>query len=95
MKDKLDITLKIAGVELSLSIDRDEEHLLRSVTKQVNHAYDKYSELFADRSPDEVLAMVTLLFAKGFIQLKSQMAELDSTLGQFDSELSKLLRENF
>ncbi|MDE5684923.1 MAG: cell division protein ZapA [Paramuribaculum sp.] len=94
MKDKLDITLKIAGVELSLCIDRDEEHLLRSVTKQVNHAYDKYSELFADRSSDEILAMVTLLFAKGFIQLKTQMAELDSTLEQFDSELSRLLREN-
>jgi len=93
MKDKLDITLKIAGVELSLNIDRSEEELLRQVTKQVNHAYKKYSEIFADQSSDEVLAMVTLLFAKGFIQLKTQLNNLDGTLERFDNKLSNLLRQ--
>ena len=94
MKDKLDITLKIAGAELSLNIERSEEELLRNVTRQVNHAYNKYSEIFADNSNEEVLAMVTLLFAKGFIQLKSQLNELDSTLDSFDNDLSRLLRES-
>ena len=93
MKDKLDITLKIAGVELSLNIDSSEEELLRQVTKQVNHAYKKYSEIFAGRPSDEVLAMVTLLFAKGFIQLKTQLNELDGTLENFDNRLSELLRQ--
>lgn len=93
MKDKLDITLKIAGVELSLNIDRNEEELLREVAKQVNHAYKKYSEWFSDSSPEEILAKVTLLFAKGFIQIKQQLTELDSTLEAFDSELSGLLRK--
>lgn len=94
MKDKLDITLKIAGAELSLNIDRSEEELLRSVTKQVNHAYTKYSEIFADSSPEEIMAMVTLLFAKGFVQLKQQLAELDETIDSFDKELSRLLRND-
>lgn len=93
MKDKLNITLKIAGAELSLNIDRSEEELLRSVTKQVNHAYEKYSELFADNTPEEVSAMVMLLFAKGFVQLKKQVTELDNTLEGLDKELSGLLRE--
>ncbi len=94
MKDKLDITLKIAGVGLSLSIDRNEEQLLRAVTKQVNHAYMKYSDMFADKSSEEVLAMVTLLFAKGFLQMKQQVAELDSSLVGLDEELSRLLRND-
>jgi len=94
MKDKLDITLKIAGVELSLNIDRNEEELLRDVARQVNHAYSKYSEWFADSNREEILAKVTLLFAKGFIQLKQQISELDNTLEDIDSELSKLLRES-
>lgn len=93
MKDKLDITLKIAGAELSINVDRSEEQLLRDVTKQVNHAYKKYSELFPDSPSKEVLAMVTLLFAKGFIQLKSQINELDSVLEDFDNNLSELLRQ--
>lgn len=94
MKDKLDITLKIAGVELSLNIDRNEEELLRDVAKQVNHAYNKYSQWFADSTREEILAKVTLLFAKGFLQLKQQVSELDSTLENIDSELSRLLRES-
>lgn len=94
MKDKLDITLKIAGVELSLNIDRNDEELLRNVTKQVNHAYKKYSEIFAGSSREEIMAMVTLLFAKGFVQLKQQFAELDSTLEAFDNDLSDMLRDS-
>lgn len=93
MKDKLDITLKIAGVALSLNIDRSEEELLRQVAKQVNHAYQKYSEMFAGRASDEILAMVTLLFAKGFVQLKTQINELDGSLEDFDNRLSELLRQ--
>lgn len=94
MKDKLDITLKIAGVELSLNINRSEEEFLREVAKQVNHAYKKYSELFADSPSEEILAKVTLLFAKGFIQLRSQVAELDDVLQSFDDSLTELLRES-
>lgn len=93
MKDKLDITLKIAGVELSLNIDRSEEQLLREVAKQVNHAYTKYSELFADSPSEEVLAKVTLLFAKGFISLRSQVSRLDETLENLDNDLSELLKQ--
>ncbi|MBP3288661.1 MAG: cell division protein ZapA [Muribaculaceae bacterium] len=94
MKDKLDITLKIADVELSLNIDRNEEELLREVAKQVNHAYEKYRQWFSDSPSEEILAKVTLLFAKGFLQLKQQLTELDSLLEDFDSEFSALLRES-
>lgn len=93
MKEKLDITLKIGGVELSLNIDRSEEELLREVAKQVNHAYKTYSELFADSSSEEVLAKVALLFAKGFISLKSQVNEMDSVFEALDNDLSQLLRK--
>ncbi|MCM1349318.1 MAG: cell division protein ZapA [Firmicutes bacterium] len=92
MKDKLDITLKISGTELSLNIDPSEEELLRNVTKQVNHAYKKYNEIFPERSQADILAMVSLLFAKGYVQLKSQLTEMDSTLERLDTDLSALLK---
>lgn len=93
MKEKLDITLKIAGVTLSLNIDRSEEQLLREVTQQVNHAYKTYSELFADSPKEEVLAKVTLLFAKGFVSLKSQVNEMENSFEALDRDLSELLRK--
>ena len=93
MKEKLDITLKIGGVELSLNIDRSEEELLREVAKQVNRAYKTYGELFADSSSEEVLAKVALLFAKGFISLKSQVNEMDSVFETLDNDPSQLLRK--
>lgn len=93
MKEKLDITLKIGGVKLNLNIDRAEEALLREVVRQINHAYDKYSELFSDSPSEEVLAKVTLLFARGFISLKSQVDEMDRLVDSLDQDFAQLLRK--
>lgn len=91
MKDKLDINLRIADVALSLTINRDEEQLLREVAKEVNHVYKAYRERFGSSSPQEVLAKVTLLFAKGYLTLTSQAKQLDELLVRFDSDLDELL----
>lgn len=91
MKDKLDINLRIADVALSLTINRDEEELLREVAKEVNHVYKAYRERFAGSSPQEVLAKVTLLFARGYLTLTSQAKQLDELLERFDNDLDDLL----
>lgn len=92
MKDKLDIKLKIAGIVLSLSIIPAEEELLREVARQVNHAYVRYKEIFDDKGSEEILAMVTLLFAKGFLQMKEQAHTMDKVLAELDASLTELLR---
>lgn len=95
MKDKLDITLRVANVKLSLTIKPEEEELLREVAKEVNHAYESYQQRFSGTTAEETLAKVTLLFAKGYINLMSQTKQLESTLNGFEAHLDKLLQTNF
>lgn len=91
MNDKLNINLRIAGVNLSLAINRDEEQLLRQVAREVNHAYDAYKNRFAGSAPMEVLAKVTLLFAQGYISLSEQAKAIDSELEKFETDLQKMI----
>lgn len=91
MNDKLNITLRIAGVNLSLAINRSEEQQMRHIAREVNHAYDAYRSRFAGSTPMEVLAKVTLLFAQGYLSQKTESKELDAQLEAFEQELSKLI----
>lgn len=91
MKDKLDITLRIADAKLALTINPAEEPLLRAVAKEVNHAYEAYQKRFSENTPQEVLAMVTVLFAKGYLNLAEQTRQTEEFLGRFEADLDKLL----
>lgn len=91
MKDKLDITLHIADSKLALTIVPEEEPLLRAVAKEVNHAYEAYRRRFTDNTPQEILAKVTLLFAKGYLNLAEQARQTDELLGRFEADLDKIL----
>lgn len=91
MNDKLNINLRIADVALSLVINRDEEERLREVAKEVNHVYDAYTRRFPNSSPREVLAKVTLLFAKGYITMAEESKEIDAMLGRFEADIDRLL----
>ena len=92
MRDKLDINLRIGDVALSLNIHPEEEELLRAVAKEVNHAYDVYKKRFKDSPEKEVLAMVILLFARGYTTLRMQTKELDEMLDEFNTNLDALLK---
>lgn len=94
MNDKLDITLRIADTSMSLKINRSEEELLRKVAKEVNTVYDAYRSRFASSSPQEVLAKVTLLFARGYVSAMEQNQRIDDELSLFESELDRLLLNN-
>ncbi len=91
MKDILDINLRLGDVALTLNIHRDEEATLREASKQVNHAYKVYNDRFVDKSPREVMAMVALLFAKGYVVAAEQTRDTAKILADFEAELDMLL----
>ncbi len=93
MTDKLKINLRIADISMSLLINRDEEERLREVAKEVNHVYDAYTRRFPNSSSREVLAKVTLLFAKGYISMVAEQKELDELLGSFEADIDSLLED--
>jgi len=91
MNDKLDINLRIGTMTMGITVNRDEEQFLRDVAKKVNHVYKAYAQRFPQSSEAEVLAKVTLLFAKGYLTMTSQVEELDNFLDTFDNQLDRLL----
>ncbi len=93
MKDKLDITLRIGTVKLSLNINRDEEAVLREVAKEVNHAFDSFHERFPSSDDAENMAKVTLLFARGYLNLVNESKQTRQLLDDFESRLDTLLAE--
>ncbi|MBO4995575.1 MAG: cell division protein ZapA [Muribaculaceae bacterium] len=91
MKDELDINLRIGDVALRMTIDRSEEELLREAAGQINIALEKWRKKFANRSNRELMAMVTLLFAKAFLIQRKHEDKVDTTLADFEDELDNLL----
>ncbi|MDE5838565.1 MAG: cell division protein ZapA [Paramuribaculum sp.] len=94
MKDKIDINLRIADVALSLTINPDEERLLREAAKGINEAWSSWRSRFKTKSPAEVLAMVTLLFTKSYLDLKEQTQRTDEVLDSLERTIDMLLLEN-
>ncbi len=93
MNDKLDINLRVADTALSLSINRDEEELLRKAAKEINYVWNAWRDeaRFSRKTPHEVLAMVTLLFAKGYLSRQTEVAHLDEILASFEDTLDQML----
>lgn len=91
MTDKLGINLKIADMRLSFTIDREEEALLRKSASEVNRVFNIYRDRLSSSSSSEVMGMVALLFAKGYISLNSSVSELESHLEGFEKALDRIL----
>lgn len=91
MKNKIDITLRIADVALSLTVKPEEEQLLREAAKGINDAWSSWRSRFADKTPAEVLAMVTLLFAKSYLSLRAQAERAEEVLDRLEATIDSLL----
>ena len=59
----LSIKVVIAGRTFPLTIDREEEELVRKATKAINEKVDEYVNNYAIKDKQDVLAMVALHFA--------------------------------
>lgn len=91
MKDKIEITLKVAGHALSMTVDPDQQDELRRAADEVNHAWDTFRHRFEGRSKDEILAMVTMLFAQAFVSLREENLRLEKVLTDFETRLDNIL----
>lgn len=93
MKDKLNITIRIADQPpISLrDITHDEEAAMREAEYNINRLWSSWCKRFKDKTPSEVLAMVTFQFAQLYYRQTGRMAELEETLRQFEGDLDKIV----
>lgn len=72
MNDKIKITLQIAGFYYPLTIDRDDEEMVREAAKQVNKLLGVYKERYAALEPAKILPMVAYVFSLELLQWKNR-----------------------
>lgn len=92
MTDKLNITIRIAGLApFPLSINRADEELIRNAEYNVNELWRKWCGRFKDRTPQEVMGMVAFQFAKLYFMISAQAASMEEILSDFEKELDNIL----
>lgn len=92
MTDKLNITIRIAGLApFPLSINRADEELIRNAEYNVNALWRKWCGRFKDRTPQEVMGMVAFQFAKLYFLIMAQASSMEEILSDFEAELDDIL----
>ena len=72
MNEKIKINLQMAGAAFPLTIDRDEEEMIREAAKQVDIRLNAYREHYEDVPLEKILAMVAYQFALESLRAKDR-----------------------
>lgn len=92
MKDKLNITIRVADLQpIAMGINREEEPDIRHAEYQVNQLWKAWTKKFSGTSSHEVLGMVAFQFAKALILQNKRLQETEALLENFDKDLDKIL----
>lgn len=92
MNDKLNITIRIANqAPIPLSINRDDEEVIRTAEFNVNKLWNAWSDKFKNKSSMEVLAMVAFRFAELFFTQNALAKNAEEALAGFEETLDKIL----
>ena len=93
MNDKIKINLQIADSNYPLTINRQEEEMVREAAKQVNIRLNAYREYYKTLEPEKIIAMVAYQFSLEKLQL---MQRNDTTpYTEKVKELTELLEDYF
>ena len=93
MNDKIEINLQIADSNYPLTINREEEEMVREAAKQVNIRLNAYREYYKNLEPEKIIAMVAYQFSLE----KLQLMQRNDTTPYTDKvkELTELLEDYF
>lgn len=91
MKTDLNIKVDIGGRPYSLTINREEEELVRKAAEDVNKTITKYSKAFEYKDMQDLYAMVTLQYASGLMQIEREKSFKDKEMKDKLSEVDELL----
>ena len=93
MKDKLNITIKVADLApLGMSVPFEGEEDIRLAEYYVNRAWDNWLQSKPrDKDSKDILGMVAIHFTKLYIQELKKNESIDARLQEFEQRLDKLL----
>ncbi len=92
-KEMFNINITVNGVRMPLHISREDEVIYRNAEKLFNKYFRQYSEVYSQRSMEEILTLVAFQFA--YIVSKQGMNQdvqpLADKIQQLNSQLKELM----
>ena len=93
MDDKININLTMAEVSYPLTIDRDQEEMVREAAKQVDIRVNAYRKFYKDLPKEVILGMAAFQFALETLQQKDRNDTAPYT--EKIKELTEVLEDYF
>ena len=93
MNDKIKINLQMAGASYPLTINREDEQMVREAAKQVDLRLNAYRDHYQSVSAERIIAMVAYQFSLENLQQK-QRNDTEPYTTKI-KELTKVLEDYF
>lgn len=95
MDDKIKIKLMIVDTYYPMTIEREDEGLVRKAAKQVNDKLNKYRTYFPNLEPEKFLAMVALELSTDHLRLenKNDTSPYTERIKELTEELENYFRK--
>lgn len=91
-RDKINISIRIADYpRMHLSVPPQEEEIIRRAEASVNDLWRTWTQRFSDKSPCEILAMVTFRFAQLYFTAEARTTRIDDTLASLEAALDRAI----
>lgn len=90
---ELNINITIADRPYRLTIDREEEEVVRKAAEKVNEKVKAFARNYSFKDKQDLLAMIALQYTTEAIQLNDQQKFVENELDQRLSLLDNLLSE--
>ncbi|MCD4745538.1 MAG: cell division protein ZapA [Bacteroidales bacterium] len=92
--EELTISVIIADRQYRLTINKTEEEVLREAAKLINKTIKEYSDNYAYKDKQDLLAMVALEFTTNSINFEKQISFRDNEMVDKLTEIDKVLSNN-
>jgi len=94
--DKLSIRIMIAERSYPMTILRDDEEKIRRAAKLINEKIILYKQRYTNKDTQDVLAMTTIQFATGLLEMESKQDFLPvvEALQSLNNELDIYIESN-
>ena len=88
------ITITIADRKYRLTIEKDEEEIVRKASKSIEETIKNYAKNYAFKDKQDLLAMIALQNTTSYLTTKNKETSIDNNLIDKLSEIDKILSDN-
>lgn len=90
---ELSIKVLIADRPYHLTIDRKDEEIIRKAAKTINNLLKKYSDNYAFKDKQDLLAMVALNFTTSALSYEEEVGNYTEDILEKLKQIDKLLKD--